>query len=216
MAYTGHVTPGGAPAHRELPGLGVTKVSVGPMDNCTYLLTCPETGEQLMIDAANEAPRLLAMITRLTTIVTTHQHPDHWQALAELAARTGATTVAHPLDAGGLPVAPDVLTEHGETVQVGRQQLEVIHLRGHTPGSIALLWEPPQGPPHLFTGDCLFPGGPGNTGGDEGRFSQLMDDLTERVFGRLPDGTWIYPGHGDDTTLGSERPQLEQWRQRGW
>ena len=92
--------------------------------------------------------------------------------------------------------------------------LEVIHLRGHTPGSIALVYRAADGP-HLFTGDSLFPGGPGRTGSPED-FTSLMDDLEERVFGPLPDETWVYPGHGDDTTLGAERPQLAEWRERGW
>jgi glyoxylase-like metal-dependent hydrolase (beta-lactamase superfamily II) len=214
--YTGHVAPGGPAAERRLPGLTINKISVGPMDNACYVLTCTASGEQLLIDAANDAARLLPLIPQLVTIVTTHQHADHWQALAEVAATTGARTVAHPLDAGPLPVPPDRLVEHGDTIDVGEQALTVVHLRGHTPGSIALLWTPPAGAPHLFSGDCLFPGGPGNTQQDPQRFTSLLDDLEDRVFGPLPDQTWVYPGHGDDTTLGVERPQLTTWRQRGW
>jgi glyoxylase-like metal-dependent hydrolase (beta-lactamase superfamily II) len=149
-------------------------------------------------------------------VVTTHRHPDHWQALAEVVAATGARTVAHPLDAGGLPVPVDAQVSHGDTVPVGDSALRVIHLRGHTPGSIALLHRDPAGTAHLFTGDSLFPGGPGNTERDPARFGSLMDDLESRVFGELPDDTWVYPGHGDDTTLGAERPHLRQWRTRGW
>jgi glyoxylase-like metal-dependent hydrolase (beta-lactamase superfamily II) len=92
----------------------------------------------------------------------------------------------------------------------------VIHLRGHTPGSIALLYDADPASPHLFTGDSLFPGGPGNTRGNAADFTSLMNDLEERVFGSLPDTTWVYPGHGDDTTLGAERPHLQEWRDRGW
>ncbi len=216
MPYTGHVEPGGAAAVRRLPGLTITKISVGPMDNACYVLTCTASDEQLLVDAANDADRLLPLLEHLTTIVTTHQHRDHWQALAEVAKQTGALTVAHPLDAGPLPVAPARLVEHGDTVAVGEQRLAVLHLRGHTPGSIALLWTPAAGSPHLFTGDCLFPGGPGNTEQDPQRFTSLLDDLEERVFGPLPDDTWVYPGHGDDTTVGAERPALATWRERGW
>lgn len=214
-AYTGHVEPGGAPSVRRLPGLTVSKVSVGPMDNNAYVLECTATGSQLLIDAANDAGRLLPMVRRLGTVVTTHQHPDHWQALAAVAEATGAPTVAHPLDADPLPVAPTRLVGQDDTVTVGEQALQVIHLRGHTPGSIALLFQPPGPDPHLFTGDCLFPGGPGRTTTleDHGR---LLDDLEQRVFDVLPDSTWVYPGHGDDTTLGAERPHLGEWRQRGW
>jgi glyoxylase-like metal-dependent hydrolase (beta-lactamase superfamily II) len=104
----------------------------------------------------------------------------------------------------------------GDTVAVGSCTLEVIALRGHTPGSIALLYDDPHGHPHLFTGDSLFPGGVGNTFGDEGAFASLIDDVEERIFQRLPDETWFYPGHGNDSTLGAERPHLGEWRERGW
>ena len=221
MAYTGDVTVGGAPDTRELPGLTVTKLAVGPMDNNAYLLTCRETGEAVLIDAANDAATLLEVIgaTPVTRIITTHRHWDHWQALAEVQAATGAEVLAHPDDAGELPVKVNTLVNNGDAVPVGATEISVIHLRGHTPGSIALCYDAGgvlAAAPHLFTGDSLFPGGPGNTGGDQDRFRQLVDDLEERVFGRLPDGTWVYPGHGQDTTLGAERPHLPQWRARGW
>ncbi|HVV29747.1 MAG TPA: MBL fold metallo-hydrolase [Mycobacteriales bacterium] len=214
--YTGHVEPGGAAATRTVPGVTITKVSVGPMDNDCYVLECAATGEQLLIDAANDAERLLPLVPRLTTIVTTHQHADHWQALAAVAAATGARTLAHTLDAGPLPVKPDLLLEDGDSVTFGQHELAVRNIRGHTPGSVSLLLRPETGDPHLFTGDCLFPGGPGNTQQDAKRFIRLMDDLEERIFAVLPDGTWVYPGHGDDTTLGAERPHLAEWRARGW
>ncbi|MBK0869392.1 MAG: MBL fold metallo-hydrolase [Saccharopolyspora sp.] len=221
VEYTGHVEPGGAPAKRVLDALTVTKLSVGPMDNNAYLLTCRRTGDALLIDAANDSERLADLLghdddrPRLRTIVTTHQHPDHWQALGPVAGQTGCYTVAHPKDAAELPVPPDRLVEHGETVQVGESALEVIHLRGHTPGSIALLYRDPAGHPHLFTGDSLFPGGVGKTNSPED-FRSLLDDVENRVFAELPDDTWFYPGHGDDSTLGEQRPQLAQWRERGW
>ncbi|HKS98120.1 MAG TPA: MBL fold metallo-hydrolase [Rugosimonospora sp.] len=215
--YTGEVSPGGAPAVRELPGLTITKVSVGPMDNNAYLLRATGTGEQLLIDAANEADRLIPLIgpAGLSTVVTTHRHADHWQALAEVVKATGARALAHAEDAGELPVAADTVAE-GDEIRVGDCVLEVIHLVGHTPGSIALLYRDPSGTPHLFTGDSLFPGGVGNTQGDSARFASLIDDVASKIFDRLPDETWFYPGHGKDSTIGAERASLPEWRARGW
>jgi glyoxylase-like metal-dependent hydrolase (beta-lactamase superfamily II) len=216
--YTGEVSPGGPAQTRELKGLTITKVSVGPMDNNAYLLRSTATGDALLIDAANDPDTLAEVIgdAPLRTVITTHQHPDHWQALGNIVKRTGARTVAHPDDADGIPVAITDPVEDGGTVTVGDISLAAIHLVGHTPGSIALLYRDPDGHGHLFTGDCLFPGGPGNTQQDPARFTSLLDDLEEKVFGRLPDDTWVYPGHGKDTTLGAERPHLAEWRERGW
>jgi glyoxylase-like metal-dependent hydrolase (beta-lactamase superfamily II) len=221
MSYTGDVSVGGPAETRELPGLAITKVAVGPMNNNAYLLRCTGTGELLLIDAANEAGTLLKLVgdTPLATIVTTHQHGDHWAALREVQQATGAATVAHPDDAGAIPVPTTTLVSHGDTITVGDARLSVIHLRGHTPGSIALCYDAGgelAGQPHLCTGDSLFPGGPGSTQGDPRRFGQLITDLEERIFGALPDGTWAYPGHGADTTLGAERPHVPAWRARGW
>ena len=217
--YSGHTDPGGAATRRDLGALTITKVSVGPMDNNAYLLVCTATGEALLIDAANEPDRLAEVVAsaggaQLRTTVTTHRHYDHWQALGAVADKFGTRQIAHPLDAPELPVPVDDTVEQGGTVSVGQVPLEVIHLRGHTPGSIALVYRGDDGP-HLFTGDSLFPGGPGKTG-SPADFASLMDDLEKRVFGTLPDETWVYPGHGDDTTLGRERPHLAEWRERGW
>ncbi len=231
--YTGNVSTGGPADVRNLEGLRISKLSVGPMDNNAYLLTCTATGDSLLIDAANEADRILELTngTSLRRVLTTHRHGDHWQALSEVVQRTGAATSAHPLDSAELAVPITQPVEHGDTVSVGHVTLRVIHLRGHTPGSIALLWDQdgqqshpsqdsgqlrPAAPPHLFTGDSLFPGGPGNTFGSTENFVSLMDDLEARVFADLPDDTWVYPGHGSDTTLGTERPHLAEWRARGW
>jgi glyoxylase-like metal-dependent hydrolase (beta-lactamase superfamily II) len=221
MTYTGKVSVGGPAQTREVPGLAITKVAVGPMDNNAYLLRCTSTGELLLIDAANEAETLLSLIggKPLATIVTTHRHGDHWQALEAVAKATGAQTVAHVEDAPALPVAPSMLVSHRDTIHVGDARLSVIHLRGHTPGSIALAYDAGGAladQPHLFTGDSLFPGGPGNTEGDPARFGSLITDLENRIFAELPDGTWVYPGHGADTTIGTERPHVPEWRARGW
>jgi glyoxylase-like metal-dependent hydrolase (beta-lactamase superfamily II) len=217
VSYTGDVSVGGPSDTREIGGLTLTKIAVGDMHNNAYLLR-DASGEALLIDAAAEPQRLLDMIgdTRVVKIVTTHQHGDHWQALAEVKAATGATTVAHPADAPGIPVPTDELVEDGGTVSFGGTVLGVTHLVGHTPGSIALTLDPGGPAPHLFTGDCLFPGGVGNTQKDPARFASLYDGLVVKVFDRLPDATWVYPGHGGDTTLGAERPHLAEWRERGW
>lgn len=220
--YSGHVESGGAAARRDLGALTITKISVGPVDNNAYLLVCRATNEALLIDAANEPERLSDLIgwdpsrPTLRTIVTTHQHADHWQALGAVAGAFGANTVAGTEDAGALPVPPDVLVGQGDTVRVGDIDLDVIHLRGHTPGSIALVYRDAEGSPHLFTGDSLFPGGVGNTQNDPERFASLIDDVEHRIFDVLPDDTWFYPGHGDDSTIGEQRPHVQEWRERGW
>ena len=215
--YTGSVTVGGPGDVRELPLLIISKLAVGDFDNNAYLLRCRQTGEQALIDAAAEPARLIALTGEsLRTVVTTHQHQDHWNALAEVVAATGATTMAHPIDAPGIPVPTDVMLEEGSMLQVGKVSLRVIHLIGHTDGSIAFVYDDPEGPPHIFTGDCLFPGGVGNTWGDPARFQSLLDGVERKIFGELPDETWVYPGHGRDTTLGIERPRLSEWRSRQW
>ncbi len=218
MSYTGHVAQGGPPDVREVDGVTITKIEVGDFGNNAYLLRCRETGDGLLIDAANEADRLIELIgdRPISAIVTTHRHQDHWMALEEVAAATGAQVIAHPLDAPELPVAATRTVGHGDRVTLGVTALDVIHLRGHTPGSIALLYQGDPRRPHLFTGDSLFPGGVGNTQKDPARFEQLYTDVVERIFDRLPDETWVYPGHGRDTTLGAERPSLPEWKARGW
>ena len=217
MSYTGEVTRGGAPDVRETAALRLTKVSVGPMDNNAYLLECRETGERALVDAADDAATLLALVGAggLEQVVTTHQHRDHWQALAEVVAATGARTAAGRPDAEALPVPVDVPLDDGDRVRVGQVELEVIALVGHTPGSVALLYDDPGGHPHLITGDSLFPGGVGRTT-NPADFSSLIDDVEHKIFDRLPDDTWFYPGHGNDSTLGAERGSLAEWRARGW
>ena len=165
---TGHVSPGGPPDVRELSGLTITKVSVGEMDNNAYLLRCQHTDEQLLVDAAAEAPRLLALVgpSGLASVVTTHRHWDHVGALGAVRDATGARTYAGADDVEGIPVPTDVPLHRRRRRRGRPHRLEVIHLVGHTPGSVALLYDDPAGTPHLWTGDSLFPGGVGNTFGD--------------------------------------------------
>ncbi|MGW6625708.1 MBL fold metallo-hydrolase [Nocardia sp. NPDC055002] len=218
--YTGHVTAGEDAQQRDVPGARIVKMSVGPMDNNTYLIQSATTGAAVLIDAANDAERIIELTAletpgQIDQLVTTHRHPDHWQALTEVTKSLDVPTAAHTLDADHLPVRPDRLLEDGDTIEFGDLALHVIHLRGHTPGSIALALTDNAGHTHLFTGDSLFPGGLGRTT-NPADFTNLFNDVTSKIFDRWPDDTVVYPGHGDDTTLGAERPHLTEWRDRGW
>lgn len=195
-----------------MSSLTFTKLSVGPMDNNAYLLRCTATGEGLLIDAANDAERLIQLIDSsggIATVVTTHQHQDHWVALEDVVAATGAASLAHAADASGIPVVTGTVAD-GDTLTLGDCALTVIHLVGHTPGSVALHHDG-----HLWTGDALFPGGPGRTT-NPADFKSLMDDIEAKIFGVFPDETEFHPGHGKDSTLGTERPSIPEWRARGW
>lgn len=224
--YTGDVSPGGEVAQRRLGCITVTKVAVDPeMSNNCYLLHCEETDEVVLIDAAAEPERLLELIgdRSLTSIITTHQHWDHHRALAAVkGAHPGATVVAGEPDADAITEQTGVAVERrvgaGDKIAAGTCDLTVIPIAGHTPGSIALLLDDRSVSPHahLFTGDSLFPGGVGSTFGDTEAFAQLIDEVSSKLFDRLPDDTWFYPGHGGDSTLGAERPHLDEWRTRGW
>jgi glyoxylase-like metal-dependent hydrolase (beta-lactamase superfamily II) len=219
----------------ELDEIVLRSSSVGPGDNDAYLLTCRAQGAQLLVDAADEPDRLLALVregsppSRLDLVVTTHRHRDHLRALADVVAATGARTAAGADDAEAIEAATGTRVgtrlTHGDVLTVGHVELEVIALRGHTPGSVALAYREPErvsapdavaGRVHLFSGDSLFPGGVGNTGNDPERFARLYADVVGRVFGRFRDDTVVHPGHGRETTLGTERPHLEEWRARGW
>ena len=220
MLGINHVEPGGPPLVLRLSAsVSVIKISVGPVDNNAYLLQ-HSSGGSVLIDAANDADRLLKIIADqpLDAIVTTHQHADHWQALPSVAAATGAQLVCGEPDLEAIRIGTEVRGLHGvwdgDQIQLGSEWLEVIGLVGHTPGSITLAY-PGAGRMHLFTGDSLFPGGPGRTTTPED-FSSLMNDLESKIFGRFDDATVVHPGHGDDTTLGTERPHLAKWRKRGW
>lgn len=198
---------------------------VGPMDNNVYLVTCRSSGEQLLIDAANDAEQITARLAaapgKLGRIMTTHQHFDHVQALAAIAAaHPDVPTTAGRADADALPVAPDELLDDGDRIRLGDLTFNAIHLVGHTPGSIALALtdtdaDHPDGRTHLFTGDCLFPGGIGKTWSADD-FTTLYRDVTTKLFDRYGDDTAVYPGHGTGTTLGAERGSLAEWEQRGW
>lgn len=220
MTYTGDVVTGGPSDRRDLRLLTVRKASVGTMANNVYLLTCTRTGASLLIDAADDPARIMALLDEsggdLVIVVTTHQHWDHHRALAQVVASTGALTAAGAADADALPVIPARRLAHGDTLDFGDLTLDVIHLRGHTPGSVALAYHDPGGHTHLWTGDSLFPGGVGNVEKDPERFASLLDVVQARIFDVYDDDTWVYPGHGADTTLGAERPHLQEWRERGW
>jgi glyoxylase-like metal-dependent hydrolase (beta-lactamase superfamily II) len=216
--YTGHIENQQIAQRRTTPVATIIKMSVGPMDNNAYLVTCTATGASMLIDAANEADRLQELLTaagaKPDLIFTTHRHPDHWFALADVKAATGAPTWAGRHDDEGIPVDSDHLVDDGEVISVGDLRLTAIHLKGHTPGSIALALDDGTRT-HIFTGDSLFPGGVGKTQSPED-FASLIDDVSTKLFDRFGDDTAIYPGHGDDTTLGAERPDLPEWRERGW
>lgn len=221
MTYTGDVTPGGPSDVRELPDLTIRKMSVSPMHNNVYLLTCRATGDQLLIDAADDPQRCLALVAEgtgsLHHLVTTHRHWDHTRALADVAEATGAVTYAGDLDAEGLPVAPTVRLVDGDRISLGDLSLDVAIVSGHTAASVVLAHRDPTGHAHVFTGDTLFPGGVGATRNDPSQsFDELYRDVTAKIFDRYDDDTWIYPGHGGDTTLGAERPHLAEWAERGW
>jgi glyoxylase-like metal-dependent hydrolase (beta-lactamase superfamily II) len=192
----------------------VRRRRVGPLDNDAYFVACPETGEAVLIDAANEAPQLIAAAQgiELRAILETHGHWDHWQALAEVSREFPAAVVAaHPEDLGMFPPPPPGHHLHdGEVVEFGHRRLTVLHTPGHTPGSVCFL-----APGILFSGDTLFPGGPGATRPPEGDFATILTSIEVKLW-PLPDSTLVLPGHGDPTTIGAERPHLDSWRRRGW
>ncbi|MBU6146727.1 MAG: MBL fold metallo-hydrolase [Actinomycetales bacterium] len=200
--------------------LDIGCLQVGTLANNVYLLIERGTGECVLVDAADDAPAILAMLDGRvpSLIVTTHRHADHWRALAAVVAATGAPTAAGVNDAAGIGVPTVRLLHDGDTLQVGRIPVTVIELVGHSPGSIALHFAGDSDAltHHLISGDALFPGGVGNTWGDATAFQRLLQDVRTKVFDRLPDTTGVYPGHGDVTTVARERPQVDDWEQRGY
>jgi glyoxylase-like metal-dependent hydrolase (beta-lactamase superfamily II) len=215
-AYTGHVEPDGDTIERLDGGLLVRKFSVGGMDNNVYVIACSRTNAALIVDAAARADRIRRAVADLSTlaVVQTHGHWDHVRAWDDLREDPGLPIWGHPGDAELFPRPVDRELADGDVLDVGDLRVEVLHTPGHTDGSLHYLVEGAERP-HLFTGDSLFPGGHGRTTTAEDH-ERIMDGLEEKIFDRLPDHTWVYPGHGDDTTLGTERPHLREWRDRGW
>jgi glyoxylase-like metal-dependent hydrolase (beta-lactamase superfamily II) len=210
-AEFGYVYPGG-PTHVYAgdDGVEIKKFSVGPFDNNVYVIRSVSTNDALIVDGAADADRIIGEVDGLNVlaVVETHGHPDHVQALPALVDKLGVRVLAHAGDARRMPVPTEQLRD-GQTILVGDIDVHVLHTPGHTPGSVSLVARN-----HLFSGDTLFPAGPGGTDGNKERFREIMRSL-DRLF-ELPDPVQICPGHGLDSTIGRERPYLEIWRARGW
>jgi glyoxylase-like metal-dependent hydrolase (beta-lactamase superfamily II) len=199
--------------HYEDTQAEIHKLVVGPMDNNVFVLRCKETGEAVLLDAANEHDKLLDLCRRLNVrqVLETHGHWDHIQAVP--AVRDAGYNVGVTMaDAEMLPSYDFVLDDEG-VIEVGRLRLHTIATPGHTPGSMCFRLE---GSPVLFSGDTLFPGGPGATQFPGGDFPTIIRSIEDRLFVSLPPETLVLPGHGDDTTIGDERPHLQEWVDRGW
>ncbi|MGH2701731.1 MAG: MBL fold metallo-hydrolase [Actinomycetota bacterium] len=197
--------------HYEGDDLIVRKIRVGDMENNTYVLECPATHDALLVDGCFEADVILAGSegAHIVGIVQTHGHYDHVDALPSLKKELDVPVYAHPAESYPVPV--DVELSDGDTIPFGKDhEIRVLHTPGHTPGGVCLLIGD-----HLVSGDTLFPGGPGNTWEDDKLFAQIIDSIETKLF-TLPDETRVYPGHGDDTTIGAEKPHLEEWKVRGW
>ncbi len=191
----------------------IHRVVVGPMDNNVYVVRCRATGDAVLVDAANEHEQLLQLCKDLGVrrVLETHGHWDHIQAVPALRDAGYDVSVAAE-DAGMLP-SYDQILEDDSVIEVGRLRLHTIHTPGHTAGSMCFRLE---GSPVLLSGDTLFPGGPGATKFPGGDFATIIRSLDERLFGPLDAATIVMPGHGSDTTIGDERPHLQQWIDRGW
>jgi glyoxylase-like metal-dependent hydrolase (beta-lactamase superfamily II) len=198
--------------HYADTGWEIHKVVVGPMDNNVFILRCRETGDAVLLDAANEHDRLLELCRslRVRSVLETHGHWDHIQAVPQLR-DAGYQVHVTAEDADRLP-SYDQILEDDTIVEVGRLRLRTIHTPGHTPGSMCFALE---GSPVLFSGDTLFPGGPGATKFPGGDFDTIIQSIDRKLFA-LPDETLVLPGHGADTTIGNERPHLQEWIDRGW
>ncbi|MDN5572629.1 MAG: MBL fold metallo-hydrolase [Micrococcales bacterium] len=209
----------------ELAEITVRRIVVGEMQNNVYLLSSTEHGYQVQFDAAADARANAGLVGAGSTdcslsgslqmIITTHSHHDHIGALEEVKSRSEAVTACGTDDEDDIAVEMDLTLDDGDVAEFEGFDLEVIGLPGHTPGSIGLVYRDPQGPVRIFTGDALFPGGVGKTNSPEA-FQQAYTSVVERIFDRFDDDTVIHPGHGESTTLGQERPSLDEWRERGW
>lgn len=215
--YTGDVEPDGDWQERRDGPLRVRKLSVEEMDNNIYVIACDRTSQALLVDVAARPERIAEALADVEPVaaVQTHGHWDHVRAWDGVRDDLDIPVWGHPGDDGLFPRPVDRELRDGDVLTVGDLEVEVIHLPGHTEGSLLYLVRGDERP-HLFSGDTLFPGGPGNTFGSTENHARIMDGLEERIFGPLPDHTWVYPGHGGDTTLGVERPDLQEWRDRGW
>jgi glyoxylase-like metal-dependent hydrolase (beta-lactamase superfamily II) len=191
----------------------VHRFVVGPVENNVYVVRCRASGEATLIDAANEHDRLLRVATRLgvTSVLETHGHWDHIGAVEQVR-DAGIDVWVRSEDAGMLP-SYDHLLEDDTVHVVGQLKLRTIHTPGHTPGSISFALE---GTPILFTGDTLFPGGPGNTTFEGGDFSRIIESIEQRLYRVFDDDTIFWPGHGKESTIGTERSHLDEWVERGW
>ena len=199
--------------HYEDTQAEIHRVVVGPMDNNVFVVRCRETGEAVLLDAANEHERLLDLCRGLGVrrVLETHGHWDHIQAVPAVR-DAGYDVGVTEADAGMLP-SYDFILEDDSVIAVGRLRLRTIHTPGHTPGSMSFRLE---GSPVLFSGDTLFPGGPGATKFEGGDFPTIIRSIEDRLFSRLEPEVIVLPGHGDDTTIGAERPHLQEWIDRGW
>src|SRR3954469_24438022 len=191
----------------------IHKVVVGPMDNNVYVVRCKQTGDAVLLDAANEHEKLLELCRRLNVrkVLETHGHWDHIQAVPAVR-DAGYEVGVTAADASMLP-SYDFVLEDESVIDVGRLRLHTIATPGHTPGSMCFKIE---GSPVLLSGDTLFPGGPGATKFEGGDFDTIIRSIDSRLFSTLPADTIVMPGHGDDTTIGTERPHLQEWIDRGW
>lgn len=199
--------------HHADTDLEIHKVVVGPMDNNVFVLRCRHTGDAVLLDAANEHERLLELARGLGVrrVLETHGHWDHIQAVPEL--RDAGYSVGVTAQDAAMLDSYDEILEHDSVIEVGRLRLRTIHTPGHTPGSMCFLVE---GKPLLFSGDTLFPGGPGNTSFEGGDFPTIIESIDRLLFAHLPADTLVMPGHGDDTSIGAESPHLQEWVDRGW
>ncbi len=191
----------------------VHQVVVGPVDNNVNIIRCKRTGEGLLIDAANEHELLLELCQRfgVTNVLETHGHWDHIQAVEALR-EAGIAVAVTKEDAAMLP-SYDLTIADDAAISVGDLVISTIATPGHTPGSICFQL---QGTDLLFTGDTLFPGGPGNTFGDAAAFTQILESIEDRLFTPFGENTIVLPGHGKATTIGQERPFFDEWAARGW